>query len=71
MIDQKYKNALEQIWGSESYNVSFLLTTQGVLYAECGFNGDRRRLTDSNYRDILNDMFYTYCVDNKSWMGVS
>jgi len=71
MIDQKYKKALEQIWGSESYNVSFLLTPQNVLYAECGFNGDRRRLTDSNYIDILNDMFLTYCVDNKSWMGVS
>lgn len=71
MIDQKYKKALEQIWGSESYQVSLMLNTIGNLYAECDFTHDRRRLTDSNYVEQLNDMFYNYCVKNKSWMGVS
>lgn len=71
MIDQKYKKALEQIWGSESYQVSLMLSTIGNLYAECDFTHDRRRLTDSNYVEQLNDMFYNYCVKNKSWMGVS
>jgi len=28
-------------------------------------------LTDTNYREVLNDMFYDYCVENASWMGVS
>ena len=71
MIDKKYKIALEQIWGSESYQVSLMLSTIGNLYAECDFTHDRRRLTDSNYVEQLNDMFYNYCVKNKSWMGVS
>lgn len=71
MIDNKYKQALEQIWGSESYRVTFLLSTIGNLYAECDFSYDRRRLTESNYVDILNDMFMVYCLENRSWMGVS
>jgi hypothetical protein len=28
-------------------------------------------LTDRNYLEVLNDMFYDYCVENASWMGVS
>ena len=71
MIENKYKQALEQIWGSESYQISFVATPDGKLYAECEFTMDRRRLTDSNYREVLNDMFYDYCVENASWMGVS
>ena len=71
MIENKYKKAIEQIWGSESHNVSLLLSQRGVLYAECAETCDRRVLTDSNYRDQLNDMFYDYCVENASWMGVS
>ena len=71
MIENKYKQALEQIWGSESYRVSLLISTIGNLYAECDFSHDRRRLNDSNYRDVLNDMFMIYCLENKSWMGVS
>lgn len=71
MIDKKFKNTIQQIWGSESHQISLLLTPQGVLYAECEFTMDRRRLTDSNYREVLNDMFYDYCVENAAWMGVS
>jgi hypothetical protein len=71
MIDSKIKNALVQIWGSESHKVSLLLNPEGRLYAECEETMDRRRLTETNYRDILNDMFYDYCVEKASWMGVS
>jgi hypothetical protein len=71
MIENKIKNALTQIWGSESHKVSFLLNPEGRLYAECEETMDRRRLTDTNYREVLNDMFYDYCVENASWMGVS
>ena len=71
METNKIRDAIHQIWGSESYQISFLATHDGKIYAECEFTMDRRRLTDSNYRDVLNDMFYDYCVENASWMGVS
>lgn len=71
MIDNKFKNTIQQIWGSESHQISLLLTSNGTLYAECESTMDRRRLTDSNYREVLNDMFYDYCVANAAWMGVS
>lgn len=67
----KFRDALKQIWGSESHNVTFIGTPDGMLYAECEFTLDRRRLTDSNYHEILNDMFYIYCLENAAWMGVS
>lgn len=71
MIENKIKNALVQIWGSESHNVTLLASPDGRLYAECESTLDRRRITDTNYREILNDMFYDYCVEKASWMGVS
>lgn len=71
MMNENIKSAIRQIWGSESHQISVLLTPQGVLYAECESTMDRRRLTESNYREVLNDMFYDYCVENAAWMGVS
>ncbi len=71
METNKIRDAIHQIWGSESHQISFLSTPDGKIYAECEFTMDRRRLTDSNYREQLNDMFYDYCVENASWMGVS
>ena len=71
MIENKYKQTLEQIWGSESYQISLVGTPDGKLYAECESTMQRRKLTDTNYREVLNDMFYDYCVENASWMGVS
>lgn len=71
MDTNKIQQAIRQIWASESHNISLILTPQGTLYAECESTLDRRRLTDGNYRDILNDMFYNYCVENAAWMGVS
>jgi hypothetical protein len=32
---------------------------------------EEKRLTESNYERVLNDMFYDYCVENASYMGVS
>jgi len=71
MIEQKIKDALTQIWGSKSHNVTLILTPDGRLFAECESTLDRRRLTESNYRKILNDMFYDYCTENAGRMGIS
>ena len=71
MIDQKIKNELVQIWGSESHNVSLIQLADGKVYAECAETLQCRRLTDLNYSNVLNDMFYDYCVEKASWMGVS
>lgn len=70
-MNENIKSAIRQIWGSESHQISLLLTPKGVLYAECESTMDRRKLTESNYRDVINDMFYDYCVENAAWMGVS
>jgi hypothetical protein len=71
LTSKMISDAVAQIWASESHNVTFLVTPDGRLYAECESTMDRRRLTDSNYREILNDMFYIYCLENAAWMGVS
>lgn len=71
MDTNKIQNAIAQIWGSESHEISLVGLADGKLYAECGFTSQCRRLTDLNYRNVLNDMFYDYCVENASWMGVS
>jgi hypothetical protein len=71
MIENKIKNALTQIWGSESHNVQFIGMADGKLYAYCAETAQSKRLTDLNYRNVLNDMFYDYCVEKAAWMGVS
>jgi hypothetical protein len=71
MISNEIKNALRQIWSSETYNVVLLYTADGKLFAECEVTNDRRRLTESNYEEMLNDMFYNFCMEKASWMGVS
>lgn len=71
MIEQKMKDALVQIWGSESHAVSLCRLADGTLYAECGETVQCRRLTDLNYLNVLNDMFYDYCLEKAAWMGVS
>jgi hypothetical protein len=71
MDTTKIRDTLKQIWTSESHNVSLILTADGKLYAECESTFDRRRITNSNCYEILNDMFYNYCLENASWMGVS
>jgi hypothetical protein len=71
MDKSKVNDALKAIWGSETYHVVLVFTPDGRLFAECDFTGDRRRLTESNFEAVLNDMFYDYCVENAAWMGVS
>jgi len=71
METNKILDAIRQIWGSESHQISLLATPDGKIYAECEFTMDRRRLSESTYIETVNDMFYDYCVENASWMGVS
>jgi hypothetical protein len=74
LTSKMISDAVAQIWASESNNVTIIY---GVscrdgsedFQAECGI--DRRRLTARNYREVLNDMFYDYCCENASWMGMS
>ena len=65
------KNALVQIWGSESHNVSLVLATNGKVYAECESTMSRRLLTEKNHVEQLNDMFYDFCVEHCDEMGIS
>jgi len=59
-----------QIWGDESHACSIIYEIGTHRYrAEC--EGDSRILNEKNYERVLNDMFYDYCVENASWMGVS
>lgn len=72
MIDTK--NA---IWGDEAHHCQIVQDTVNVairgearVFAECDLTGDRRMLTENNFADVLNDMFYDYCVEDAAWMGV-
>ena len=69
---KKFIDAKARIWGSESYacTIVYEVSTQR-FYAECDSIMTQKRLTDKNYLEVLNDMFYDYCVENASWMGVS
>jgi hypothetical protein len=71
MDTTKIRDTLKQIWADESHNVSLILTVDGKLYAECESTFDRRRITENNCYEVLNDMFYDYCLENAIWMGVS
>lgn len=67
---KKFVDCKAQIWGSESHACTIVFeVSTGKFFAESGMN--RRRLTEKNYLEVLNDMFYDYCVENASWMGVS
>jgi hypothetical protein len=65
-----YMVAKAQIWGDESHACTILYEIGTHKYrAMCG--DDSRILNEKNYERVLNDMFYDYCVENASWMGVS
>lgn len=69
---KKFADAKARIWGSEAYACTIVYeVSTGKFYAECNSTMDHRRLTEKNYEEVLNDMFYDYCVENASWMGVS
>jgi hypothetical protein len=65
-----YMFARNRIWGDEAHNLT-IVWENGRYYADCESTLDRRRLTDTNYENVLHDMFYDYCVENADWMGVS
>lgn len=61
---------VRKIWENEG-NMVKIVEENGKLYAECESTLSRRRLTQDNHEEVLNDMFYDYCVENAQWMGVS
>jgi hypothetical protein len=69
---KKFVNTKAQIWGSESYacTIVFEVSTR-KYFAKCESTLAEKTLTEQNYERVLNDMFYDYCVENASWMGVS
>lgn len=65
-----YMVAKARIWGDESHSCTIIYELSTKKYfAESGV--ERRRLTEKNHEEVLNDMFYNYCIENASWMGVS
>lgn len=67
---KKFIDAKARIWADEAHacRIVFEVST-GRYYAET--DNDCRRLNDKNYETVLNDMFYDYCIENASYMGVS
>lgn len=64
-----YKN---RIWGDEAHACNLVYErASGTFYAECASTNTILRLTEPNYKRVLDQMFYDYCVENASWMGVS
>ena len=69
---KKFVDAKARIWGSEAYACTIVYeVSTGKYFAECDSPLANRALTDKNYLEVLNDMFYDYCVENASYMGVS
>lgn len=69
---KKFVDCKARIWGSESYACSIIFeVSTGRYYAKCDSIMEEKRLTESNYERVLNDMFYDYCVENANEMGVS
>lgn len=65
-----YKN---RIWGDDAHacNIKIQDISSGVFYADCESTLTTLRLTEKNYKRVLDQMFYDYCVENASYMGVS
>lgn len=69
---KKFVDAKARIWGSESYACSIVFEVASKRYlAVCDEIGEEKILTETNYERVLNDLFYDYCVEKASWMGVS
>lgn len=65
-----YMVAKARIWRSESHACTIIFeVSTGKYRAET--ENDSRILTPNNFERVLNDMFYDYCVENASYMGVS
>ena len=69
---KKFVDAKAKIWGDEAYACNIVCEIgENKFYAECDATLEKRRLNEKNYEEVLNDMFYDYCVENASYMGVS
>ena len=73
---EKINDAKVRIWGSESHRLTIIYSvstrTDTVQFiARCDDTLEERRLTETNYVQTLNDMFYDFCVEHAAWMGVS
>jgi hypothetical protein len=69
---KKFIDAKAKIWGDEAYACTIIYEVDSHKYfAECESIMEKRRLNEKNYEEVLNDMFYDYCVENASYMGVS
>mgnify|MGYP003336830098 CR=1 FL=1 len=69
---KKFSDVRARIWGSESFACTIVYeVSTGKFFAECDSVMAHRRLTEENHEEVLNDMFYDYCVENASYMGVS
>ena len=76
LTSKMISDAVARIWANESANVLIIynVSTSGretEFSAQCDSICESKRLTESNYERVLNDMFYDYCVENASYMGVS
>ena len=65
-----------KIWGDEAHacDIEFVMSPldgRVRYYAACRSTMQRFRLTENNCEEVLNDMFYDYCIENAAWMGVS
>ena len=69
---KKFSDVRSRIWGSEAYACTIVYEVgKDKFFAECEATLAHRRLTIENCEEVLNDMFYDYCVENAAWMGVS
>lgn len=73
---KKFSDVRARIWGSEApaCTIGFRISPldgKPRYFAECAATLEHCHLSESNCEDVLNDMFYTYCVENASYMGVS
>ena len=70
MNAKDYMVVKAKIWGHESHACTIIYEIGTHKYrAICG--NDSRVLNEKNCERVLNDMFYDYCVENASWVGVS
>jgi hypothetical protein len=73
---KKLVDAKARIWGDEAHACDIQVEWSDrygryMYYANCESTLERCQLGDGNYEGVLNDMFYDYCVENASYMGVS
>ena len=69
---KKFVDCKNRIWGDECGACDIVYeVANNKFFAECESTFSRCRLTEKNYEEVLNDMFYDYCVENAAWMGVS